>query len=455
MPKDGFEDEPQRAQRPSKKKRQLLFSQNDLCHPQNRRQWLLLLILIAIMVGTSLYFYFENQNDSGDSSSDIEETDPQPIKQGTLTIPPRRPSSSSAAAGDQQSSTTTVQILYSTLVNNAEIVSYYVDIEDQDRTFPTDATLFLTREEEASRLTVHSAVQSQQRRRHLQQQRVRSGPPRSIPVRSRTLYKLPLWYYPGDFQGMMVIEGEHVLATGAFDEILDQARNIQGSTTLAPTTTPMPTTAPTKNRDNIFDRAQSETPSDMPSQIPSDTPSLVPSQSPTTDLASPTANQNVPTDGTNQPTTNVTDATISASNSTQLSGGGLAVPFDCFFAGENQVCPTDTIVDDYYLDVSISCPLDAVFSTNFIEVTQSGECDCLLDVYDNSFGDQADPGAVPARGNDIVDNVGLLLQLDTCQCILCPEGSRFALGIECIEPIFDNCLSFDCDGVRNGRVFRR
>ena len=286
-----------------------------------RKKWLLPLIgfilLIAIVLGITLPLVLrDGDRDSLDDSSatddgspsapslEEEETMMQPIKEGSLTILPRE---------DEESSTTvTVQILYSTLITSPSTIFYYVDTKDDG--IPVGSTLYLTRDSEP---TLESVSSTTTRRRYLQQEQSASF----IEIEEPLPFQLPSWFYPGDFQGILLVESgltaDELTATGgSLDQVLDEDRNVNSPLTFTPTAVPT-STAPTISMisasptplittdENIFDRPNittSESPSLAPTThppentiFPSDRPSLIPTTNHVSDTASPTRATLVPT----------------------------------------------------------------------------------------------------------------------------------------------------------------
>ena len=274
-----------------------------------RNKWLFLflgiLLLIAIVLGITLPLVLrDGDSDSLDHSSatddgspsapslEGEETMMQPIKEGSLTIP---------REGEESSRTTmTVQILYSTLITSPSTIFYYVDTQDDD--IPVGSTLYLTRDSEPTLESVSSTT-----RRYLQQEQSASF----IEIEEPLPFQLPSWFYPGDFQGILLVENgltadESTATSGSLDQVFDEDRNVNSPLTSTPTpvpTSPAPTISmisapPTPTDENIFDRPNittSESPSLAPTThppentiFPSDMPSLIPTTNHSSDTGSPT-----------------------------------------------------------------------------------------------------------------------------------------------------------------------
>jgi hypothetical protein len=110
------------------------------------------------------------------------------------------------------------------------------------------------------------------------------------------------------------------------------------------------------------------------------------------------------------------------------------VDTDCQIQGGFVVCPTEASVSfagqPTYINAELSCPLDAVQQSDFIEASQLGICDCTTALLGNSPNDPTTP-------------------LD-CQCFVCPLGSRLGFAFQCEVPMVGPCFNFSCSGDCNG-----
>ena len=183
-------------------------------------------------------------------------------------------------------------------------------------------------------------------------------------------------------------------------------------------------------------------PSPQPTPVPTGVPTAQPTPSPTTPLP------------TSTPSAAPTATPSAAPTFISVPGGEILVEFDCITLLE-QLCPVDTMIEmpdaDYYLDTVMTCPFNIPDQTNTEEFRR---CACDLDIYNLSEG-QEPPEQVfaqfPDRGTTMVtsgDNVPE--RFDDCQCLLCPEGSPYEIGLKCDTPILGPCRSFDCRGSCNG-----
>ena len=217
-----------------------------------------------------------------------QETDPLPIKAGTLQL----------ANGEGGA---TVQVEYTSLLQDPSQIQYYLNTDNQDffeQIWTTATTLYLTVDESP---TIDSISSTTSRRRQLQTSA-------SIPVHIPDFpYLLSDEYFPGDYPGMILVEESLtggppvVLSSGIFDTILDPSMDIKDpnppiSTTTAPTITTenipsdepsmVPSLSPTGNTAPPVDGAQTNQPSgSVPTNLPTNPP-LLPTDPPTIDSAS-------------------------------------------------------------------------------------------------------------------------------------------------------------------------
>ena len=138
-----------------------------------------------------------------------------------------------------------------------------------------------------------------------------------------------------------------------------------------------------------------------------------------------------------------------------MSTGGIEVDNSCVNAGDVQRCPTDTTYTfndvNYYIDSAMTCPLDSVEQSDFIKVSQTGQCDCVVDIY----GPEETPplqtlGQEPCRGAQCEETQGDIVKLQNCKCMVCPQGSTLGFAIDCENAAVGPCKSFDCFGTCNG-----
>jgi hypothetical protein len=122
---------------------------------------------------------------------------------------------------------------------------------------------------------------------------------------------------------------------------------------------------------------------------------------------------------------------------------------DCVIAGDFNRCPADASITyngiKKIMDASLSCPLDSVEQSDFIEGSQLGLCDCAVDIYDADV-----PPPVQILGQT-PDGTGLSGgKAASCECYLCGQGYPFGVAFTCDEVIVGSCTSFNCFGECNG-----
>jgi uncharacterized surface protein with fasciclin (FAS1) repeats len=83
------------------------------------------------------------------------------------------------------------------------------------------------------------------------------------------------------------------------------------------------------------------------------------------------------------------------------------------------------------LNAEIACPLDTIGQSNLVEATQDNNCEC------------------DARLEEVD---GTLIQEMTCECFVCPAGSRFGFAYSCEQNIAGPCHTFNCAGECNGEI---
>ena len=121
----------------------------------------------------------------------------------------------------------------------------------------------------------------------------------------------------------------------------------------------------------------------------------------------------------------------------------------CMIRGATIVCSSATSIafngPPTEINTQVTCPLDATNPTDFVQASQSGLCQCDVNVVL--------PGA-PGGGDG---DMGLLQDTPVpmprdCDCYACPVGSRVGHAFVCVEPLVGPCLTFTCDGECNGVV---
>ena len=109
---------------------------------------------------------------------------------------------------------------------------------------------------------------------------------------------------------------------------------------------------------------------------------------------------------------------------------------ECTIVGPSLVCPNSTTLTfngaEKVVDTSISCPLDFVSQSNFVNAASTlGVCGC--DLLSVSLGD------------------GLPQARDDCECFTCPQGSPTSTAFLCREQsLLGPCFNFTCTGECNG-----
>jgi hypothetical protein len=128
---------------------------------------------------------------------------------------------------------------------------------------------------------------------------------------------------------------------------------------------------------------------------------------------------------------------------------------DCVIDGDFERCPSDLSImrssSRYYIDSAISCPVDLVSQYGFATASQYvGACNCLVDVYGPGLTPPPQTlGQQPLRGSDAETGANAPLQLDNCQCRVCPPNRVFEYAMSCDSEILGPCKSFNCDGMCN------
>ena len=122
----------------------------------------------------------------------------------------------------------------------------------------------------------------------------------------------------------------------------------------------------------------------------------------------------------------------------------------CSTDGDLTTCPVDMNVFIFgeeayptYLDAAISCPLDSVSQSDFIQKTKDPEaCDCQITSYYGFEPPEQTPGQGPNRPYD-----GQGAVFDDCQCLLCPPGSVARFAASCARETLWSCKSWNCEGI--------